>query len=593
MVYANVLLVLRFLRIHVKASIATFVILLLAWTSYVVTRPKQAEYVTAIAERGELRQTVEAVGIVISEKDLALQFPSIDVVSKVFVNEGDQVKAGQRLATLRSGSLAASVAAASASKQSAQAQLDALLEGSRPEDIAIAEAQVQNKIASLNAVKQTLSNAEDNLRTSEAQLSVLKNEASVGLSGQVSTAGSTIGQYLNAAKTALLATQGVFNANDVQDAVVKGVPAGYDPMQHNMMAAISAITSLQNSLSIADYQTALRNFDLTRQILLTASDSLNRAYDILSALPLTSYFTNTSKETNKTTIATQKATVQSALSSIDAAATSLRDASAGYDTRISAQQAEITSLRGTRDRANADILTYQTSLAIDQAQLDLKKAPARKTDIDVALARVRQAQAELSRAAAQYNDTILTAPVSGIITKVNVKAGEMRPSSLPSVEMLGESPYRIEMFVSEVDIPKVKLAQSGSILLDAFRSTEFALTVSEIDSAATDKDGVSKYRVKLDFLSLHENLKVGMTGDGEITTGLRSNVISVPSRAVLDPPSPAGYGGAGNGKIVRILNADGKSFEERAVTAGMEGVGGNVEVTGVEEGEVVVVLIKQ
>ena len=76
----------------------------------------------------------------------------------------------------------------------------------------------------------------------------------------------------------------------------------------------------------------------------------------------------------------------------------------------------------------------------------------------------------------------------GIITKVNVKAGEMRPSSEPSVTMLGDSPYRIEMFVSEVDIPKVKLGQSGSIKLDAFQNKRFDLKVNDIDSAATDKD---------------------------------------------------------------------------------------------------------
>lgn len=584
-VYGKIVIAIGFLRSHLKASIAIVTVLLLAFVSYAVTRPKQLVFVTALAERGELRQTVEAVGTVISEKDLSLQFPTVDVVSAVFVKEGDTVKAGQRLASLRSGSLAASIASASANRQSAQAQLDALLEGSRPEDIAVAEAQVMNKQASLDAVKQTLKNSEDNLQTAQAQLTVLKNEASVSLSGQVSIAASTVSQHLATAKTALLSTQGVFNANDVQDAVVRGIPSGYDAMQQNISATLSAIASLQASATVSDYQTALRNFDLAHQILVTCTDTLNRAYDILSVLPLTSYFTNTSRETNKSTIALQKSYVQSALSSIDAASKSLRDGSAGYDTKISAQQSQIISLQGTRDRAKADITTYQTSLAIDQAQLDLKRAPARKTDIDAATARVRQAQADLARAAAQFSDTILIAPVSGIVTKVNVKAGEMRPSSLASIEMLGQSPYRIEMFVSEVDITKVTLAQTGSIKLDAFRSTEFPLKVSEIDSAATDKDGVSKYRVKLDFLEPNDDLKVGMTGDGEITTGMRKDVVSVPLRSVLEDEHGL--------KTVRILQSDGKSFDSRTVTTGMEGIGGNVEVMGVEEGETVVVLIKQ
>ena len=583
--YGKIRNFLRFLRRHLKLTVAIIIVLFFAWIVFAVTRPKQPVFVTAVLERGDLRQTVEAVGTVVSEKDLALQFPIVDIVSGVFVKEGDRVRAGQKLATLRSGSLSASVAAASAARASAQAQLDQLLEGSRPEDIAIVEAQVRNKQASLDAVRQTLRNAEQNLLTSESQLITLKNEASIGLSGQVSTASSTIAQYLATAKTALLASQGVFNANDIQDSVVTWIPPGYDALHMNIQSALISISTLQKSLGVTDYQTALRFFELAHQQLFTTTDIVSRAYDIVSALPLTGYLTNASKETNKATIATQKTSVQSALSSLDSAAKALRDASAVYATRISAQEGEIATLVGTRDRAKADILTYETSLQIEKAQLDLKKAPARKTDIDVASARVRQAQADLSRAASQFADTILTAPVAGLITKVHVKMGVMRPSSDASIEMLGESPYRVEMLVSEVDIPRVQRGQSGSIVLDAFPGESLDLVVSDIDSASTDKDGVSKYRVKLDFTSVHDDLKIGMTGDGEIVTGFRSDVVGVPFRAILEREDGRHY--------VRILDESGISYENRSVTVGMEGEGGSVEVTGAREGETVVVLIKE
>jgi HlyD family secretion protein len=579
--------VLRFLRAHLKMSIAIGVILFILWLVYAVTRPKQPVYVTAQAQQGILRQTVEAVGNVISEKDLELQFPNVDVVSTVSVKEGDIVKAGQKLAALRSGTLAASVASASASVQSAQAQLRQLEEGARPEDIAIAEAQVANKRASLDAAKQTLANAEQSLKAAQDQLTTLKNEASVGLSGQVGTSSSTAQQYLAVAKTALQTTQGVFNANDIGDSVLKNAPAGYDTLIANIQSSLSTISSLQMKASPMDYQSAISLLEAARSAVATTADIENRSYDIVSNLTLTTYLTNTSKETNKTTIATQKSNVQSALSSLDSAIKSLRDASASYDTRIQTQQAQVTSYQGTRDRAKSDILTYQTSLQIDEAQLALKKAPARQTDLDSARARVRQAQAELSRAASAYNDTILIAPVDGTITKVNVKAGEMRPTLTPSITMLGNSPYRIEMFVSEVDIPKVVLGQTGSIKLDAFPNTPFALHVSDVDTAATDKDGVPKYRVKLDFIERPDTLKVGMTGDAEITTGLRENVVSVPLRSVLERDTGSGS------KYVRVLKSNGKGFDERTVTTGMEGAGGNVEVNGVKEGETVIVLIKQ
>ncbi len=510
---ARIKRVYRFLRGHLKSTIAVLVILFIAWAVYAVTRPTQPVYVTDTAKRGDLKQAVEAVGTVVSEKDLALQFSSLDVVAQVLVKEGDKVKAGQRLASLRSGTLSASIASASASVQSAQAALTALEQGSRPEDIAIVQAGVNNKRASLEVAQQTAASADANLKIAESQLTTLKNEADISLAGQVSAVGSTISQQLATAKTSVLAIRGVFNANDVSDAVIKSQPTGYDTLIMNMQTLESEINSVQASVGTPlNYQDALQKLQRARALVSQSTDIANRSYDIIANLALTAYFTNTSRETNKTSIATQKSAVQSAFAAVDATAKSLQDASATYDTRIASQQAQIVSLTGTRDRAKSDIITYQTSLAIDEAQLALKKAPARQTDIDAARARVRQAQADLARAAAQFNDTVLTAPVEGIITQVNVKVGEIRPSAEPSITMLGTSPYRIEMFVSEVDIPKVKLSQTGSITLDAFRGLPIALRVGSIDTAATDKDGVPKYRIKLDFLSPPEGLKVGMTG---------------------------------------------------------------------------------
>lgn len=558
------------------------VIILIAWISYAVSRPKQIVYVTAVAEKSDLRQLVEAVGTVTSEKALELQFPGLDVVSQVSVKEGDTVKAGQKLAQLRSGTLSATIASASANVQSAKAVLQALEEGSRPEDIAIAEAQVANKRASLDAVKQTLKNSEQNLVTAMNQLDVLRNETAVNLSGQVGTAGSTVSQQLATAKTALLAVRGVFDANDVQDAVVKNNSAGYDSLQLSLQSTISQISSAQISSSPTDYQQAIKLLSSARSLVSVGADLMNRSYDLVSTLPLTAFFTSTSRETNKSTIALQKTYVQSALSTLDTSLKTIQDASASYNTKIVAQEAEISSLTGTRDRSKADISTYETSLRIDEASLALKKAPARQTDLDSARARVRQAQADVARAVAQYNDTIISAPVDGIVTKVNVKAGQMRPSSEPSITILGNTPFRIEMFVSEVDIPKVSAGQTGSIILDAFRDTRFPLRVSEIDSAASDKDGVPKYRVKLDFVDLTKELKVGMTGDAEIITGFRADVVSIPARSVLQ---------SGTGSTVRIQK-NGK-IEIRPVSTGMEGEGGALEVIGVDESETVIVLEKK
>ena len=197
---------------------------------------------------------------------------------------------------------------------------------------------------------------------------------------------------------------------------------------------------------------------------------------------------------------------------------------------------------------------------------------------------MKQAEADLARSSAQYRDSLLVAPVDGVITKVNVKPGQLRPSTEPSITMLGTTPFRIEMFVSEVDVPAVHVGQSGSIVLDAYKKQEIPLVVREIDTSSTEKDGVPKYRVKLDILSSSGvTLRIGMTGDATIITGFRSNVVSVPLRSILD---------RGSGSIVRILTKDG-TVTEKSVSIGMEGEGGNTEVLGIDAGETIIVVEKK
>ncbi len=579
--------ILAYLRRHLWITIGVIVFLVFAYGIYALTRPSQPTYLTATATRGDLRQTVEAVGTIISERDLDLQFAGTDIVSDVFVREGDKVKSGQKLAALRSGVLRANIASASAGVQSAYAALQAVQQGSRPEDILISEATLANQRASLEAARQSLTNAEENIKAENAKLKTLQQEVLVGMSSEVSTTTSTIAQQLSVAKTALRTTEGVFNQNDVQDVVIKAGSADVSLLQSQIGAAIASIDGLTSAGSYAgDYQGALNNLNRARALVAQAASITDQAYNVLSTLPSNGFFTDAKRETYKATIAVQRSSVQGALSGLDAETKALRDLSATYDSRLAAEQSTIASLKGVHDRAQADILTYQTAVQIGEAQLNLKKAPARQTDIDAAIARLRQTQADLARAASQYRDTVLVAPVDGVITKVNAKAGEIRPMTLPSVTMLGSSPLRIEMFISEVDIPKVTVSQSGSIKLDAFRDTNYQLRVSEIDPAPTTVDGVDKYRARLDFLYLHAEFRIGMSGDVTIVTGERKDVIRVPSRAIIQD-------NAGN-TVVRVLGKDGKTVTTKQVISGMEGEGGDTEIiSGVADGDNVITLTKK
>lgn len=557
--------------------------LVVLFLGYRFTRPAQPTYVTADVKKGDLTQTVEAVGTVISERDLKLQFSTTGIVSQILVKEGESVRSGQKLVTLRAGDLAAAVAVQAANLRSAQASLQALQEGARPEDIAITEADLENKKASLAAAQASLASADETLKVSQLQLDALLAESDTALSGQRSVAKSTAIEKVTTGVSALSTMDGVFANNDLQDAIIKSDPGRYSSIHTQRTTVGSTLNALPTSVERAQRQdeilAAMRE---VRKALSSTASVLDQAFAFVAALPTTASFTTTSQETYKATLDTERSKVQAAMTAIDTAMKTLSDAAAGYDTRIAAQRSTLASAQATHDRSLADIRTYQTAVTTAQAQLELKRSPSRSTDVAVAEARVAQAAADLQRARALFSNTILTAPIDGLVTAINVKPGEALPAG-PAVTMLGTSALRVEMFVSEIDIPKVQLSQSGSIELDAFRGTLQKLRVTQVDAAPTNKDGVNKYRVKLDFLAPPAGLKVGMTGDASIMTGMRTNVLSVPQRSVLDRDDGTHY--------VRVLT--GQTATEQTVTTGMEGGSGDVEIlTGVKEGDTVIVLTK-
>lgn len=572
---------------HKKTTTALCTVLgLLIVGLYFIFRSAPIEYVTARATRGDLVQTVEAVGTVISDRDLKLQFFSTGIVERVYVQEGDTVRAGQKIAQLRAGTQAADIAAAQGRVSGAEATLRALQQGARPEDIAISQADVDSKKASLEAARTTKSTADTSLRSSENRLLVLREEARISLSGTVASVPNTIAQQLTAVDSALSAIADIFSRNDVQDAIARSGTVITGQSIASLKNLRMGLQTFLNGLApMDDFQRAIELLTSAKNFGASASGIADTLFTDLSQLPETNDLSAVTRDTYKASVSTQRASIQAATTALDAALRNLRDVSATLQTRIAAEEANLAAATGTLKKAEADIDTYTAALAIAQAQLSLKKAPARETDFAQAQATVAQMRAALASAVAVYRNMLLVAPVDGVVTKISIKQGEVPPAG-PATTMLGRSPYRIEMFVSEVDIPRVRLTQSGSIELDAFRDAPFALKVSQIDTAATNKDGVNRYRVRLDFIAPGDaQMKIGMTGDATIMTGMRANVVSVPSRAIIEDDNSA--------KTVRVL-MDGGIVREASIETGMEGGNGDVEVVqGVESGALIIVLQKK
>lgn len=116
----------------------------------------------ATVVRGQLRSTLSTNGIVEPVQNFAAYSPKPGIVKKVYVHEGEKVKKGQLLLAMDDSQAKSDVAAAVAALRGAQAELQTLQHGSRPDQITLsgdigkttaARDQAQSNLATLETLQ--------------------------------------------------------------------------------------------------------------------------------------------------------------------------------------------------------------------------------------------------------------------------------------------------------------------------------------------------------------------------------------------------------------------------------------------------------
>ncbi|KAM3114866.1 efflux RND transporter periplasmic adaptor subunit [Phormidesmis sp. 146-33] len=130
---------------------------------------------TATAERLTVPVTISANGTVQPERSVNMSPKNSGVLKQLLVKEGDRVTAGQVLAYMDSSNLQGQQTQAQAQLASAQANLDKLLAGNRPQEVAQAQAQLASAQANLDKLlagnrPQEVAQAQAELTSAQASL---------------------------------------------------------------------------------------------------------------------------------------------------------------------------------------------------------------------------------------------------------------------------------------------------------------------------------------------------------------------------------------------------------------------------------------
>ena len=173
-------------------------------------------------------------------------------------------------------------------------------------------------------------------------------------------------------------------------------------------------------------------------------------------------------------------------------------------------------------------------------------------------------------------NTVLTSPISGVVTKRNYDPGDMT-GQLPILTISQVQPVKIVINVSESELPKVHKGMPATILFDTFGAEEFKGTITM--TMPTVDPATRTFGVEITVPNPDSRILPGMFGRVQLNLGQANHVV-VPDRAVVKQQ------GSGNHYV--YVYKDGK-VEYHQVELGQR-VGDAYELlSGVEDGSQVVV----
>jgi HlyD family secretion protein len=162
---------------------------------------------------------------------------------------------------------------------------------------------------------------------------------------------------------------------------------------------------------------------------------------------------------------------------------------------VAAARANLTNVKDKSGHTNADVASAQAQL--DQAKIALKMAQT------------------------QLGYTSITSPIDGIVSSIAAKAGENASPGSTLAIVSNPEKLTVRIFVSETEIGKVKLGQTGTLTTDSVTKTYngevvFVGTQAEFTPASIEtKDQRTKlvYEVKLRITDADTSIKPGMPAD--------------------------------------------------------------------------------
>jgi len=507
-------------------------------------------------EKGNVLQSVNVDGTVLSTKEVELRFQLAGKIKEISYEVGDEIKKDDIIASLNSRDQEIAVKQREASLAQSLASLNLKLAGVSDEDIAIYQSKINNaeKIVEttkksttedLKSAEAKVSSAQTALENARTSLVTKKKQNEIDLSVAYEKAQRTIDASIISISDILDDVNDILNDDDLDDLLsVKDLQYKTESNNKYRRASESFVTISNKMMSDMNYLE-------TDNLLIEAKMSLNNVRDLLDSVfsalvnsVTSSSLTQSDIESHKANVNVMKASINTAISNIEnneqsilqiktGADASIINAKALISTRESTLNLEKSNLYSLRSKIDTQNIQAENSLQLANDEFALKTSNPRDVDTAYLQARVREASASLDLARENLNKTKLFSPIDGFITDIEFEVGESVNTSNIFIKLTSKN-KKIEANIPEIEIGKVKINDKVKIILDAFPDKVFDGSIVSIDPVDTSIQGVIYYNADITFSDATSSQVVlpGMTADIDIVTDYREDVLILPKSSV-------------------------------------------------------------
>lgn len=391
-------------------------------------------------------------------------------------------------------------------------------------------------------------------------------EASVSakVAGKVLSVNAELGQYVNAGDVLFTidSTDYKLQYNQAQ-AAYNSAKAAYNSATGG--AQQQAVNNLKNSVIAAEteYNNALSSYNREKEM----------------------FENNTNLVGVRNQMQMAKSAYERTVSLFEMGAASkieLDNAKAAYENAEASVKSAENGLKSGIEAAKARLVNAENNLKAVKENYDLTVNVVNPESAATAKAQVDACKATLDIAKNALDNTTVTAPISGYISSRNISKGEMVGAGVPVFTVSDISSVEGEINVTESVISYISVGAEADVSVKAANVNNIKGEISVVNTVKNAQTGLYTVRVKIP--NSDSALKAGMFADIVLTTQSETNAVTIPNGAIMQ---------SGSEKFVWVADDSTNTAEKKTVVTGIDDGIKTQIISGVEEGEKIVVLGKE